>query len=67
MIILAATYHYELICYFLPLRVNVPTEMKPSFNAKHNNCGLHYLQHESLDSASSQNSILLQNCLSEYV
>ena len=62
----AATYHcviahHELICYFLPLKVNTPAEMEPSFIAKHNNCGLHYLQHESLESASSQNFILLQN------
>jgi hypothetical protein len=71
-IILAATYHsiiahYELLGYFLPPRVNMPTEMKPSFNAKLNDCGLHYLQHESLETTSSQNSILLQNCLSESV
>jgi hypothetical protein len=70
--ILDATYHcvtahYELIWYFLLLRVNVLTEMKPSFKAKHNNCGLHYLQHESLASTSPQNFVLLQNCPSESV
>jgi len=71
-IIPAATYHpviahYKLVRYFLPLRVNMPTEMKTSFNAKRNDCLLHHLQHESLESTSSQNSVLLQNCPLESV